>query len=88
MRSNFNIGLAQILCPYGNWHHSQGMQKVDSVSLRKMQIASRFSMLIGAGIPIYIGHPDENARLREIYVCKDGKLAVAKALLTEPQFVD
>ncbi len=30
----------------------------------------------------------ECAKLREIYVCKDGKLALAKALLTEPQFVD
>ena len=62
MRTNLNKGLVQILCPYGNWNHIQGMQRVDSVSLKKMQRASRFSMLIGAGIPIYIGHPDENPK--------------------------
>ena len=51
--------LVQLLSPYGNWEHKNGMQKVDKEAALKM----RNSFMRGVdrifGVPIYMGHPDE-----------------------------
>ena len=55
-----NRELVQLLCPYGNWSHSKGMQLVDKTSAEKI----RNSFMRGFdriwGVPIYIGHPDDS----------------------------
>ncbi len=55
----FNREIVQVLCPYGEWPHSQGMQLVDEEAAAKMKKSARFAGTFSLGIPIYIGHPDE-----------------------------
>lgn len=58
-KMKFEKSIVQILSPYGEWPHKLGMQLVDERSLEKMKRAARFSTLVGCGIPIFIGHPDD-----------------------------
>lgn len=58
----FDRPLVQVLSPYGEWPHRLGMQIVDEKSLESMRSAARFSALVGCGIPVYVGHPDESPR--------------------------
>ena len=61
----FNREIVQVLCPYGEWPHSQGMQLVDEEAAVKMKKSARFSGTFSLGIPIYIGHPDEAGSRRK-----------------------
>ena len=54
----FNRELVQVLCPYGEWRHSRGMQVVDFESARRMKRSMGIFRYLGA-IPIYMGHPDD-----------------------------
>lgn len=51
--------LVQILSPFGEWPHEKGLQIVDKLSAAKMIARSRG--VFAGKIPIYIGHPDDNA---------------------------
>lgn len=62
MKAKFDKPLVQVLSPYGEWPHRLGMQLVDEKSLESMKSAARFSALVGCGIPVYVGHPDESPR--------------------------
>ena len=62
----FNRELLQILCPYGEWPHSQGMQIVDEEAASRMKSAAKYSAAFTRGIPIYIGHPDEGGSGKKI----------------------
>ena len=53
----FNKELLQVLCPYGEWQHTKGMQVVDEESARRMKRSAIWSPM--TQIPIYIGHPDD-----------------------------
>lgn len=53
----FNKELLQVLCPYGEWRHTKGMQVVDEESARRMKRSAVWSPM--TQIPIYIGHPDD-----------------------------
>ena len=50
--------LLQILCPFGEWPHRKGLQIVDEQSAEMMK--RNVSWLPMSGIPIYIGHPDDD----------------------------
>ena len=70
----FEKSIVQILSPYGEWPHKLGMQLVDERSLEKMKRAARFSTLVGCGIPIFIGHPDESPRSKAVPVGKISRI--------------
>lgn len=53
----FDKELLQVLCPFGEWEHSKGMQIVDEESARRMKRSAGWSAM--SSIPIYIGHPDD-----------------------------
>lgn len=55
-----NRELVQLLCPYGNWKHSKGMQLVDKTSAEKIRNSFMRSFDRIWGVPIYIGHPDDS----------------------------
>ena len=57
-KAKFDKELVQVLCPYGEWKHSRGMQVVDFESARRMKRSMLILRALG-GIPIYIGHPDD-----------------------------
>ncbi len=54
----YNSELLQVLCPFGNWTHSKGMQIVDEIAAEKMTRNSE--KILSRKIPIYMGHPDDN----------------------------
>ena len=57
--------MLQLLCPFGNWPHANGMQVVDEEAAQKMRknFARSFAGIFG-GLPIYIGHPDDGGRAK------------------------
>ena len=59
----FDNELLQVLCPFGEWNHSKGMQVVDKESARRMKCSASWSPI--SRIPVYIGHPDENPSKRK-----------------------
>lgn len=74
--------LLQVLCPFGEWPHTKGMQVVDEESARKMKRAAAWSAAVG--IPIYVGHPDDEGikaeavgRVKRICPTADGIAIVA-----------
>lgn len=70
----FEKSIVQVLSPYGEWPHKLGMQLVDEKSLEKMKRAARFSTLVGCGIPIFVGHPDESPRSKALPVGKISRI--------------
>lgn len=58
-----NKELVQLLCPYGNWNHAKGMQLVDKTAAQKIRNSFMRSFDRIWGVPIYIGHPDDNPTL-------------------------
>lgn len=59
----FDNELLQVLCPFGEWSHSKGMQVVDKESARRMKRSASWSPI--STIPVYIGHPDEKPSKRK-----------------------
>jgi len=59
----FDRELLQVLCPFGEWSHSKGMQVVDEEAARRMKRAA-WSPL--GQIPVYVGHPDDAPSTRKI----------------------
>ncbi|MBS1485446.1 MAG: hypothetical protein HP060_01430, partial [Opitutales bacterium] len=47
-----NRELVQLLCPYGNWKHSKGMQLVDKTSAEKIRNSFMRSFDRIWGVPI------------------------------------
>lgn len=59
--------LMQILSPYGDWPHPRGIQAVDKESTRRMKRAlGGLSKILGARVPIYMGHPDDHSRGKKL----------------------
>ena len=56
----------QVLCPYGEWKHSNGMQYVDRIAAEKMyKNFHSIKNFLRRKIPIYIGHPDDSPHKRQ-----------------------
>ena len=73
--------MLQLLCPYGNWAHKNGMQVVDKTAAEKIRNAFMQSFDRIWGVPIYIGHPDDGntpakaksvGRVESVSVTEDG----------------
>lgn len=60
------IDLVQLLCPFGNWAHSKGMQVVDKTACEKIRNNFMRSLARIRGIPIYVGHPDDESGMRPL----------------------
>lgn len=79
----FDREILQVLCPYGKWRHSKGMQIVDEESAKKMGRAAIGNAFFP--IPVYIGHPDEDnpskaravGRIKRIIKTRDGIAVLA-----------
>ncbi len=80
----FDKEILQVLCPFGEWNHSRGLQIVDEESARLMKRSATWSSI--SCIPIYIGHPDENpsikrpkivGKIKKIHRTQDGIVVVA-----------
>lgn len=56
------IDTIQLLCPYGNWQHSKGMQVVDKIAGEKIRNNFMRSFARLRGLPIYVGHPDDGRK--------------------------
>ena len=85
----FEKSIVQILSPYGEWPHKLGMQLVDERSLEKMKRAARFSTLVGCGIPIFIGHPDESPRSKAVPVGKISRIfGLGDGIAVEAKYSD
>ncbi len=56
------IDVIQLLCPYGNWQHSKGMQVVDKISAEKIRNNFMRGLARFRGLPIYVGHPDDGKK--------------------------
>ncbi len=58
--------ILQILSPYGNWSHKNGMQVVDETAAKKMERNFYMSraVTLWRGLPVYIGHPDDPSSAR------------------------
>ncbi len=82
----FNKTLVQLLCPFGNWKHTKGMQIVDKVSGEKL--VKNFGGIFRAKIPVYIGHPDENPKtaqaakavgqIDKLFLCENSIAAIVR----------
>ena len=85
----FEKSIVQILSPYGEWPHKLGMQLVDERSLEKMKRVARFSTLVGCGIPIFIGHPDESPRSKAVPVGKISRIfGLGDGIAVEAKYSD
>lgn len=85
----FNNSLVQILSPYGKWPHRFGMQLVDEKSLEQMKRAARFSTIVGCGIPIFVGHPDESQGAKAVPVGKISRIfSTGDGIAIEAKYTD
>ncbi len=82
----FDREVLQVLCPYGEWPHANGIQVVDEKAARKMLHSSRIAKFFYGGVPIYIGHPDDSkprrscrvvGKIKRICLTKGGIAVVA-----------
>ncbi len=83
-KMKFDKEILQVLCPFGEWKHTRGMQVVDEESARLMKRAANWSPM--SSIPIYVGHPDDFpskkrpkavGKIKRICMAKDGIAVLA-----------